>query len=104
MKDIRELKRLASPAPKPQSLAWAASVLWMGSLETRKIYAINPVAWTVEWETPSFGVPWGMTAVGKELRVLCSETADSSRTIRRCIPGKGFDGDFALPVPDDTGS
>lgn len=104
MKDIRELQRLVSPAPKPQSLAWDGATLWMGSLETRRIYAINPVAWTVEWETSSPGVPWGMTAVGKELRVLCSETAESTRTIRRCVAGQGFDETFGIPVPDDTGS
>lgn len=104
MNNIREIQRLASPAPKPQSLAWDGSTLWMGSLETRRIYAIDPVTWTVGWETVSPGVPWGMTAMGDELRVLCSETADSTRTIRRCISGRGFDEEFSTPVPDDTGS
>jgi hypothetical protein len=45
-----------------------------------------------------------MTAVGKELRVLCGETADDNRIIRRCVPGQGFDGKFGIPCPDDTGS
>jgi hypothetical protein len=104
MKDIQELQRLASPAPKPQSLAWDGSVLWMGSRETRRIYGINPVTWTVGWETAAPGTPWGMTAVGNELRVLCGETADDHRIIRRCLPGHGFDTKFCLPCPDDTGS
>ena len=104
MNDIQELLRLASPAPKPQSLAWDGSTLWVGSLQTRRIYAIDPVTWIVGWETISPGVPWGMTAVGNELRVLCSESADSTRTIRRCISKLGFDEKYSIPVPDNTGS
>jgi len=104
MKDIRELQRLASPAPKPQSLAWDGSTLWMGSRETRRIYAINPKNWTVGWETAAPGTPWGMTAFNGELRVLCGETPDDNRIIRRCLPGKGFDTEFAISCPDDTGS
>jgi hypothetical protein len=104
MNDIQELQRLASPAPKPQSLAWDGSTLWMGSRETRHIYGINPATWAVGWETAAPGTPWGMTAVGGELRVICGETADDNRIIRRCLPGHGFDSKFGIPCPDDTGS
>lgn len=104
MKDIQELQRLASPAPKPQSLAWDGSILWMGSRATKVIHAINPATWTVGWTTTAPGTPYGMAAVNGELRVLCSETADDHRIIRRCVPGQGFDGKFGLPCPDDTGS
>lgn len=104
MKIIQELQRLASPAPKPQSLAWDGSTLWMGSRETRIVYAIDPVAWTVRWQTAAPGTPWGMTAFAGELRVLCGETAGDNRIIRRCIPYHGFDQKFLLPCPDDTGS
>lgn len=104
MKDIREIHRRASPAPKPQSLAWDGATLWMGSRETRRVYGIDPVTWRVSWETAAPGTPYGMTTVGKELRVLCSETAEDHRNIRRCVPGVGFDAAFALPCPDDTGS
>ena len=104
MKDIHELQRLASPAPKPQSLAWDGTTLWMGSKATRRIYGIDPQTWKVGWETAAPGLPFGMTAVGRELRVLCGETAEDHRIIRRCVPGQGFDEKFALPCPDDTGS
>ena len=104
MNNIHELKRMVSPAPKPQSLAWQGATLWMGSLEARCIYALNPVTWTVGWSTPSPGVPWGMAAVGPELRVICSETADSSRNVWRCVPGQGFDAKPSFPCPDDCGS
>jgi hypothetical protein len=104
MKDIRELQRLASPAPKPQSLAWDGATLWMGSIETQRVYALNPVTWTVGWETAAPGKPWGMAAVGGELRVICGETAEDHRIIRRCLPGHGFDQKFGIPCPDDCGS
>jgi len=104
MKDIQELQRLASPAPKPQSLASDGTTLWMGSRETKRIYAINPATWTVGWECAAPGTPYGITVVGSELRVLCGETADDHRNIRRCVPGEGFDPSFCLPCPDDTGS
>lgn len=104
MKDIQELQRLASPAPKPQSLAWDGMTLWMGSRATKVIHAINPATWTVGWTTIAPGTPYGMTAVNGELRVLCSETAEDHRIIRRCIPGQGFDQKFGISCPDDTGS
>ncbi len=104
MKTIRELQRRASPAPKPQSLAWDGRTLWMGSRATRRIYAIDPTTWQVTGETPAPGTPWGMTAVGAELRVLCGETAEDNRIVRRLVPGAGFDAAWALPCPDDSGS
>lgn len=104
MKTIRELRRLASPAPKPQSLAWDGSTLWMGSRATKRVYEMDPVTWTVRRETAAPGTPWGMTAVGGELRVLCGETAEDNRIVRRLVPGAGFDATWALPCPDDSGS
>jgi hypothetical protein len=104
MKTIQEIHRLASPAPKPQSLAWDGATLWMGSRQTKRVYAIDPKAWKVGVEYAAPGTPYGMTAVGKELRVLCSEGADDNRIIRRLVPGTGFDATWQLPCPDDTGS
>ena len=104
MNDIKELKRLASPAPKPQSLAWDGSLLWMGSLATQRLYAIDPAAWKVKWETAAPGKPWGMTFAGPEIRVVSGETAEDHRIIRRCVPWKGFDPVFGWPCPDDSGS
>jgi hypothetical protein len=104
MKDIQEIQRLASPAPRPQSLAWDGSTLWMGSRETKRIHAIDPATWKVTWETAAPGTPWGMTSMENELRVLCGETSEDHRIIRRCIPMRGFDADFRIPCPDDSGS
>jgi len=104
MKHFEEILRLPSPAPKPQSLAFDGSVLWMGSRETRRIYAIEPRTWTVREETEAPGTPWGITAVGDELRVLCGETEDDTRIIRRYVPGHGFKTHDSIACPDDTGS
>lgn len=83
---------------------WDNGTLWMGSRETKRIYAIDVAKWTVGWATAAPGTPYGMTVVGRELRVLCSETPEDHRIIRRCIPGQGFDASFGIPCPDDTGS
>jgi hypothetical protein len=101
---INELQRKEAPASKPTSLAWDGSILWMGSRDTRRICGIDPATWTVTWETTAPGTPYGMTAVNGELRVLCAETANDNRIIRRCIPRQGFDANFGIPCPDDTGS
>lgn len=93
-----------SPAPAPQSLAWDGTTLWMGSRDTKVIHALNPVTGTVGWQITAPGVPWGMTAVNGELRVICGETADDRRVVLRCVPGQGFDAKFRLPCPDDMGS
>jgi hypothetical protein len=103
MKNIVEVSRLASPAPKPQSLAFDGTYLWMGSRDTRQLYALDPHEWTVHEQAVAPGTPWGMTVVGDELRVLCGETDDDNRFIRRFVPGHGFK-THAIPCPDDTGS
>lgn len=102
MNDIQELLRLPSPAPRPQALAFDGRFLWMGSVETQRLYAIDPEHWTVAQEAKAPGKPWGMTAVGDEFRVLLGEGADDDRFIRRFIPGHGFR--EAVPAPDNTGS
>ena len=104
MEPIVELMRRPSPAPRPQSLASDGSYLWMGSIATQRVYAIDPLHWTVREEIAAPGNPWGMTSVGSELRVICGETDEDHRVIRRLVPGHGFKSHDAIPCPDDTGS
>ena len=101
---IEETHRLPSPAPKPQSLAFDGTRLWMGSRETQRLYAIDLVSWTVREEAQAPGTPWGMTVVGDELRVLTGEAPDDNRFIRRFVPGHGFGTNDRIACPDDTGS
>lgn len=104
MHEISESLRLPSPAPKPQSIAFDGEHLWMGSVETDRLYALDPNTWTVSEEAEAPGKPWGMTVVGDELRVVCGETDEDNRIIRRFVPGHGFKTRDALPCPDDSGS
>ena len=104
MHEISESLRLPSPAPKPQSIAFDGEHLWMGSVETDRLYALDPNTWTVSEEAAAPGKPWGMAVVGDELRVVCGETAEDNRIIRRFVPGHGFKTRDAIACPDDTGS
>lgn len=104
MSPIKELARHTAPADLPQSLAWDGESLWMGSLATKRIYQIDTQSWTVKYEVAAPGLPYGMVSVGEELRVLCGETAEDHRNIRRLMPLHGFDTAFKLVCPDDTGS
>ena len=101
---IHEIRRLAAPFPRPQALAWDGKRLWISSMATGQIVAMDAAAWSMEWETEAPGVPFGMTAVEDGLRVLCGETGEDHRIIRRCMLQQGFDPCFAWPCPDDTGS
>jgi hypothetical protein len=104
METITEVLRLPSPAPRPQALALDGATLWMGSIETETIYAIDHAHWTAREETRAPGKPWGMTLVGDELRVICGEPPDDHRRIRTLVPGHGFASSSYVPCPDDTGS
>ncbi len=101
---MNEALRLPSPAPRPQSIAFDGEKLWMGSIGTSRLYAIDPRQWRVIEEEKAPGKPWGMTVVGDELRVICGEGEDDSRVIRRFVPGHGFKSQDAIGCPDDTGS
>jgi hypothetical protein len=104
MKTIKEVMRMLSPAPRPQALALDGTTLWMGSLETCRMYEIDATHWTVRGETSAPGKPWGTTVMGDELRVICGEGGDDTRIIRKFIPGHGFKDQGAIPCPDDSGS
>jgi hypothetical protein len=104
VQDVTESLRLPSPAPRPQSIAFDGEKLWMGSIETCRLYALDPRQWTLIEEDKAPGKPWGMTVVGEELRVICGEGDDDERIIRRFVPGHGFKTRDAVACPDDTGS
>ncbi|MBS0658260.1 MAG: hypothetical protein JSR82_08450 [Verrucomicrobia bacterium] len=106
MTSLRELRRLTSPAPLPQSLAFAGDTLWLGSRGTHRIYELDAASLQVRSEWPCLGTPWGLTWLGEELRVVCSDGDDmeGERVLLRFLPGQGFDPNFRFPCPEDAGS
>lgn len=101
--EVREARRMISPAPAPQALASDGNVLWMGSWETQKLYGFKPPEFDVFEKANAPGRPVGMTAIGETLRVVCSE-GDDNRYIRRYVPGHGFVMTERIECPEDTGS
>ena len=104
MQNVSESLRLPSPAPRPQALAFDGEKLWMGSIETDRLYAINPLQWTVIEEDNVPGKPWGMTVLGDELRVVCGVGEEDDRVIKRFVPGHGFKTQEVIACPEATGS
>jgi sugar lactone lactonase YvrE len=104
MNAINEVLRVAAPAPRPQAIAFDGTLLWVGSIERDRLYALDPHHWTVREEIAVPGKPYGMTVLGDELRVILSQGDEDHRTIYRVTPGRGWHQSGAIPCPDDTGS
>jgi hypothetical protein len=103
---FRERRRLHSPAPTPQALAWDGkhNVLWMGSRDLRRIYAIDPNKWIVVEEQEAPGTPWAAVAANGSLRFTIGEGADDDRYIRHFVPSVGFSEADRVACPEFTGS
>src|SRR5438270_3166387 len=101
---IVEKHRLPSPAPTPQALAWDGEhkVLWMGSRDLRRIYAIDPKSWAVLGERKAPGIPWAAVVVNGEVRFTIGEGANDDRYVYRYTGEAGFSKMFACP--EFTGS
>jgi hypothetical protein len=101
---IIEKRRLPSPALTPQALAWDGKkkVLWMGSRDLRRIYAIDPENWAVLKEIEAPGIPWAAVATNDEVRFTIGEGPDDDRYIYCYTPEAGFSRMFACP--EFTGS
>jgi hypothetical protein len=101
---IIERQRLLSPAVTPQALAWddQKKVLWMGSRDLRRIYAIDPETWAVLEEIEPPGIPWAAVAINGEVRFTIGEGADDDRYVYRYMTEAGFSKMFACP--EFTGS
>jgi hypothetical protein len=103
---ITEQKRFPSPAVTPQALAWdkKRNLLWMGSRDLRRIYAINPKKWLVLEEREAPGIPWAAVATNGALRFTIGEGPDDDRYIRRFVPDAGFSKTDRIACPEFTGS
>lgn len=103
MQTTSELNRRPSPANRPFGLAEHEGNLWMGSWETDLVYVMNPQTLQVRNEIQSPGRPYGMAAVGGELRVVVAHGEEDDRYFYRVCDG-AFDLKSKTPCPDLTGS
>ncbi len=100
---VQDFTRMPAPASAPIGIAYDGSRLWIGSVETDRLYATDSHTGSVseEWEAP--GTPYGLVAFDGELRVVVGDAQSDDRSIARFIAGKGFKSE-TLPCPDATGS
>jgi outer membrane protein assembly factor BamB len=101
--EIIERRRFSSPARTPQALAWDGHVLWMGSRDLRRIYAIDPEKGTVVEEREAPGIPWAAVSTNGTLRFTIGEGPDDDRYIRTYDSASGF-GEDRIACPEFTGS
>jgi hypothetical protein len=101
---ITERRRLVSPGNTPQALAWKSDVLWMGSRDLRRIYAIDPERWSVLGQNEAPGIPWAAVATGDTLTFTIGEGENDDRYLRRHLAGTGFADAPRIACPEFTGS
>ena len=101
---VVELRRLPSPAVTPQSLAWHAGNLWIGSRDARRLYGVDARTWEVREETAAPGIPWAAVWAHDALYFTSGEGPGDDRYLRRYTPGRGFDESYRVPLPEFTGS
>lgn len=108
MHTLTELERRNTPFAKPQALFVEGNTLWMSSLATKRVYALDKATLAITWETeiPEGLHVWGLTKVGEALFVVVGGEGgpDDIRTIRRCVPGTGFDPGYRVSCPEESGS
>jgi outer membrane protein assembly factor BamB len=101
---ISEVRRLPAPAQRPQAIAFDGTLLWLGSLVERKLYALDPQRWTVERTFDVPGLPYGLGPVDGELLLLLSVGDEDHRIIYHVDPNTGVRATGTLTCPGDTGS
>jgi len=104
MQSVRERERHQAPGGRPQPLVFVGKTLWVGCWDTDRLYAIDPTTWLVVEEVAAPGRPYGLAAVGDELRAVVSIGTDDDRFLFRVVPGQGFDPQSKMPCPEFTGS
>ena len=103
---ILEHRRLPSPAVAPQALAWDGKrgVLWMGSRDLRRVYAIDPAEWKVTEDIEAPGIPWAAVSTNGSIRFTIGEGTNDDRYIRSFVPDTGFSDKERIACPEFTGS
>jgi hypothetical protein len=103
---ILEQRRLPSPAMAPQALAWDGKrgVLWMGSRDLRRVYAIELAEWKVAEDIEAPGIPWAAVSTNGSIRFTIGEGMNDDRYLRSFVPDTGFSETERVACPEFTGS
>jgi hypothetical protein len=90
----------------PQALAWDGKrgVLWMGSRDLRRVYAIDPAEWKVTDDIEAPGIPWAAVSTNGSIRFTIGEGTNDDRYIRSFVPETGFSDKERIACPEFTGS
>lgn len=104
MNTITELSRQKAPANLPQALAFDGSDLWIGSLETKRIYQVDTSNTSIKSEVEVNGLPWGLAFAGDSFRLIRGEAEEDNRFIRSFSLGDTAVSDSGYMCPDNTGS
>lgn len=104
MSNIREVARFASPGGRPQPLAFYGETLYVGSRDASRLYGMDPkTGWVVD-DVALPGPPFGLVAHQGELRIVVSIGDDDDRYIYRYVPGRPFDAEERIGLPERNGS
>jgi hypothetical protein len=105
MQTTSELNRRPSPANRPFALTKFEGSIWMGSWDTDRLYVMDPQTLQVRNEVEGPGRPYGMAAVGDELRaVVAHEHGDEDDRYLYRVRNGAYDLASKTPCPDLTGS
>jgi hypothetical protein len=99
---VKERKRVPSPAVTPQALAWDGKQLWMSSRDLGFLYRLDTGGSKIFEEVDPPGVVWGAVATNGALHVTIGKGTEDNRYVYRYYAKKGFSQLFACP--DFTGS
>ena len=104
-KQIHEVQRRPAPAGRCQPLALFEGLLWTGSWDTDRIYAIDFKTWSVVRDIASPGKPYGIAALGDALHVVVSDGGEEDdRYLYRFTTRDGFIAQSKTACPQMTGS
>ncbi len=104
MQSVTDLQRKPSPAGHPQPLAALGSAIYAGCWDTDSVYGIEATTWEKCAEFAAPGKPYGMAVLDGTIRVVVSIGEDDDRYLYTFVPGKGFDLESKIALPDLSGS
>ena len=105
---MSDLTRHASPVRGPQGLAWDGATMWVTSAANGRLYAIDPLRWSIEREFVPPSESLGITYTGSDFRLILAPSIDEPdlerdhRYVYSFSPDAGFAERFVCP--DNSGS